>query len=349
MPIHSSRTFRSLFALLVGVTAVIGTGEFHARAASDSWNPAGGETDDPWTQIEQFHNQMDKLFAQSFDQPGQSAFSVPNMDLRDATDRYVVTMDMPGANQESIKVDVQGQVLSVSAERDLSNETKNGDKIIRDERSQARFERALTLPGPVKAGAMKTTYANGVLTIELPKSDEKVAATTPTPSSHAALVDPAWAGFPPGMGFAPGEDPLNQMEQLHNRMDQLFADTFSQSDLNSLFNETAGDKVPSLDLRDEKDRYVVTMDMPGADKGSLKIEVKGRYLSVSGRRDSTNETKQGGTVIQNERSTAEFERNITLPGPVKANAVDAKYANGVLTLNLPKDDSSLNPTEVTVH
>jgi HSP20 family molecular chaperone IbpA len=62
--------------------------------------------------------------------------------------------------------------------------------------------------------------------------------------------------------------------------------------------------VPSLDLRDEKDRYVVTMDMPGADKGSLKIEVKGRYLSVSGRRDSTNETKQGGTVIQNERSTA---------------------------------------------
>jgi HSP20 family protein len=128
-------------------------------------------TDNPWSQIEQFHNQMDQLFAQTFDQARRSAFSVPNIDLRDKKDHYEVVMDMPGAEKGTINVSVQGRILSVSGKRDLSDADKKDDRVLRDERGEASFERVVTLPGPVKAGAIGTTYTNGVLTINVPKPD----------------------------------------------------------------------------------------------------------------------------------------------------------------------------------
>jgi HSP20 family protein len=65
--------------------------------------------------------------------------------------------------------------------------------------------------------------------------------------------------------------------------------------------------------------------------------------------DTSNETKDvNNKVIRSERSTAQFERTITLPTPVKADAVKADYTDGVLTVNLPKTDKATEATTVTV-
>ncbi|HUB66001.1 MAG TPA: Hsp20/alpha crystallin family protein [Candidatus Methylacidiphilales bacterium] len=141
----------------------------------------------------------------------------------------------------------------------------------------------------------------------------------------------------------------NQLNQFHQRMDQLFADTFAQSGLGGTIDENLGFTVPSMDLRDEKDHYTVRMDMPGADKGTIKVNVGGSLLSVSGQRETSNETKDSGNqVIRSERSTAQFERTISLPTPVKPESVTADYTNGVLTINLPKSDKVAEATNVTV-
>jgi HSP20 family protein len=72
-------------------------------------------------------------------------------------------------------------------------------------------------------------------------------------------------------------------------------------------------------------------------------------LTIAGDRTSVQETKDNDKVVRSERSMAHFERAIQLPGAVKANAVDAKYDNGVLTLTLPKADQATAATQVPIH
>ena len=338
-------------AMAAGYGVTSARAETNAAPPSEEWNPTGQPTGDPWSQIEQFHNRMNQLFSDSFDHAGKAAFEVPNMDIKDLKDHYEVTMDMPGADKDKINIQVEGRVLSVSGERDTANATQKNSQVLRDERGEARFERVTTLPGPVKVDAVKTTFANGVLTIILPKDESKTASAPPPAPIHAPMptAPQAWPGFPPDMGMGFNSDPMDEIEQFHNRMDRLFADTFSQSDLNSLLKQGAEGMAPSLDLRDEKDHYEVRMDMPGADKASVRVKIEGRNLLVTGQRTTTNDTSNNGQVLHSERSTAQFERSITLPGPVKASAVDAHYDNGVLTLRLPKDDAAETPTDVPVH
>jgi HSP20 family protein len=143
-------------------------------------------------------------------------------------------------------------------------------------------------------------------------------------------------------------NPWDQVNHLHQQMDQLFNDTFSQFPTNPspLFAAVSS---PNLDVREEKDHYTVRIDMPGASKESIKVNVDGRLLTISGDRTTVNETKESDKVVRSERSMAEFVRSVELPGPVKAESVDAKYDNGVLTVTLPKAELSATGTSVPVH
>jgi HSP20 family protein len=143
-------------------------------------------------------------------------------------------------------------------------------------------------------------------------------------------------------------NPWQQLNRLHQQMDQLFNDTFSQFPMdNSAL--MAAITSPNLDIRQEKDHYTVRVDMPGANKDSIKVNVEGRLLTISGERTSLNETNDNDKVVRSERSMAQFVRSVELPGPVKSDAVDAKYDNGVLTVNLPKADPGAADTSVPVH
>ncbi len=166
----------------------------------------------------------------------------------------------------------------------------------------------------------------------------------PTLQSPPSWVNDDWSLPDP---FANGS-PWDQMNRLHQQMDQLFNDTFSQFPPDQA-TMLATMSSPNLDVREEKDHYTVRADMPGADKATIKVNVDGRLLTISGQRTSVNETKDNDKVIRSERSMAQFVRSIELPGPVKTNAVDAKYDNGVLTLNLPKGDEATSGTQVPVH
>lgn len=356
---------------LASVTALVGLGvglcgySVHATDTSNSGSTASNSgptnsvsqstSDDVWAQIQNFHDRMDQLFAKEFGQVGSSkdhvAVAVPNMDVRDLKDHYQIVMDMPRANQNSIKVNVQGKLLSVSGQRTMSSNSERGC-LVRSERSTAAWERAVTLPGPVDAAEVKSNYTNGVLTITVPKTVGSVA-TAPkekrTEGVLAAAGPQLGNSSPPAQVVTPfvAANTWDQLDQFHNNMDQLFADTFGAPDLAGDVNAGAF-TVPSLDITDHKDHYAVSMDMPGVDKSKIKVNVDGRQLSVSGQRLFGNDEKGGGTSIHTERGTAEFERSVTLPGPVRVNAVSAKYDNGILTIDLPKAVASASPISVTV-
>lgn len=95
----------------------------------------------------------------------------PAMDVQDNGDSYLVLVDLPGTDADSISVKLDGDILSVSAAQsyDKKNTDSHGNVIYRERRSGS-FRRSTSLPGPVKQSGMKTDYDNGVLRITIPKA-----------------------------------------------------------------------------------------------------------------------------------------------------------------------------------
>ena len=81
------------------------------------------------------------------------------------------------------------------------------------------------------------------------------------------------------------------------------------------------------------------MDIPGMEAKDIDIQVNANVLTVSGERKEEREEK-GKTYHRVERRVGAFSRSVTLPCPVKEDAVDAQYKNGILTIKLPKTEEA---------
>ena len=96
---------------------------------------------------------------------------VPPIDVREREDRLEFTAELPGLKKDDIDITVEDRVLTLSGERKFeSTEEKNGYHRI--ERSYGRFTRSFTLPHEVDQDNVKATFEDGLLTIEIPKSEE---------------------------------------------------------------------------------------------------------------------------------------------------------------------------------
>lgn len=96
---------------------------------------------------------------------------------------------------------------------------------------------------------------------------------------------------------------------------------------------------PSLDLSETDSAVQVRMDVPGMKAEDINIEVSGSTLRVSGERKDEKEEK-GKTWHRVERRYGSFARTVTLPCAVKENQAKAEYADGVLTLSIPKAEEA---------
>lgn len=96
----------------------------------------------------------------------------PVVDVHEKDDAYLITAELPGLNKKDVHVTVEGNVLTLSGERRYEHEEKQ-EKCHRLERAYGHFTRSFTLPGAVKADAVEAKFKDGVLTLVLPKSEEK--------------------------------------------------------------------------------------------------------------------------------------------------------------------------------
>ena len=97
---------------------------------------------------------------------------------------------------------------------------------------------------------------------------------------------------------------------------------------------TASGRRPSTSPRDDKE-VSVRAELPGIDPKDLDVTVVGNQLILSGEKRESSET-QGERVYHSETRYGSFRRTVPLPEGVDTEHVDAQYANGVLTLRLPK-------------
>lgn len=98
-------------------------------------------------------------------------------DIRDNGGAYVLEADLPGVKKEDIHIDIDGDRLSISAERSAVKEEKdeNGG-YVRCERSYGSFSRSFDISG-IRGEDISAAYADGVLTLTLPKQARTVPAS----------------------------------------------------------------------------------------------------------------------------------------------------------------------------
>ncbi|KMT18439.1 hypothetical protein BVRB_2g025840 [Beta vulgaris subsp. vulgaris] len=102
-----------------------------------------------------------------------AAFVNARIDWKETPEAHIFMADLPGLKKEEVKVEVEdGKVLQVSGERNREQEEKN-DKWHRVERSSGKFLRRFRLPDNAKMEEIKANMENGVLTVTVPKIEEK--------------------------------------------------------------------------------------------------------------------------------------------------------------------------------
>jgi HSP20 family protein len=121
---------------------------------------------------------------------------------------------------------------------------------------------------------------------------------------------------------------------------------FDQSFPTRASAESFGDWVPALDAFEDKDKYVVSLEIPGMKKEDINVTVQDGVLTVSGER-KVEKSSNEGAVHRSERFYGKFSRSVSLPAAVSADKVGAAYRDGVLTVEIPKAEEA-KPRQVEI-
>ena len=123
------------------------------------------------------HNSINRMFNDFFSPTVRSDEAVsiwgwnPVVDIYENEENIVIKAELPGVDKNDIVVDVKGRVLTLKGERSTDNAMKE-DNYYRQERSYGKFERAFALPVEVDPDKIKADYKDGVLKIDIPKTEE---------------------------------------------------------------------------------------------------------------------------------------------------------------------------------
>jgi HSP20 family protein len=92
---------------------------------------------------------------------------------------------------------------------------------------------------------------------------------------------------------------------------------------------------PMVDMNADEKAYHVTAELPGVENKDVEVTVGDDYLSIKAEKRQAHEDKTKDYFVS-ERNFGVFQRTFALPNDADRNAIDAKFAKGVLTITLPK-------------
>ena len=108
-----------------------------------------------------------------FDNGGLSgrAVKVPAVNITEQKDEYLVSLAAPGLKKDDFKIDVDGNMLTISSEKEEMKEEKEA-RYTRKEYSYSSFSRSFTLPEEINKEKIEAKYEDGVLKISMPRKEE---------------------------------------------------------------------------------------------------------------------------------------------------------------------------------
>ena len=131
-------------------------------------------------------------------------------------------------------------------------------------------------------------------------------------------------------------DPAKRVESrnmLMPTMETLFNGFFN----NDLVSRDYAGYVPSVNITDKEDKYCIEVSAPGFDKSDFNVVVEDGLLKISGEHRSENETDET-SFVRKEFNYGSFTRQFNLKDVVDIDNIVAKYENGILRLELAKNE-----------
>ena len=130
------------------------------------------------------------------------------------------------------------------------------------------------------------------------------------------------------------------LRRLRDEMDQLFDSFFGTMRLSDWsLPGSAGGWTPEIEVLEADKDFTVRAEIPGLDAKDIDVSISGNRLTVSGEKKESSEDRKGG-YYHSERRYGYFHRTIELPSGTKADQVTAEVDKGVLTLKIPKTETS---------
>ena len=125
----------------------------------------------PWNEMTGMHGLMGKTF------------TMPAVNVTEDKDFYKISLAAPGLEKKDFNIDVEGNMLTISSEKEEKKEEKN-ERLTRKEYNYSSFSRSFTLPEAVMTEKIEAVYEGGELKVMLPKKDEAKKAI---PSKHITI------------------------------------------------------------------------------------------------------------------------------------------------------------------
>lgn len=152
------------------------------KPASTQVSPPSGNSQalDPWDAINadmrHMQTQMEQMFNNELQNPVGMGFiddqGAAKVTLNEKGNDYVVTATIPGAKKNDISINLNGRLLTLSAQdQGSSKQLASSGQVTQQEQYRSSFEQAFTLPGPVNASGMKSDFKDGILTLTIPKAN----------------------------------------------------------------------------------------------------------------------------------------------------------------------------------
>ncbi|MCK6619542.1 MAG: Hsp20/alpha crystallin family protein [Calditrichaceae bacterium] len=141
--------------------------------------------------------------------------------------------------------------------------------------------------------------------------------------------------------WSPARDLLNIQDEMNRVMDRFFSpELFEGSDFST------SRWLPNMDVQEDKDRFTISMELPGLSKADVILTVREGVLTIEGERKQEDE-KEGVNYHRVERRYGKFLRSFQLPVRVQEDKIEAVFKEGVLTVQIPKAEE-VKPKQIAV-
>lgn len=126
-------------------------------------------------------NQMPSVFDRFFDGEmfdwnnrnfSKTNTTLPSVNIKENAEAFTVELAAPGFEKGDFKIELNRNLLTISSEKKLESETKEGEVFTKREFSYQSFSRSFTLPQIADGDKIEANYTNGMLTVSIPKREE---------------------------------------------------------------------------------------------------------------------------------------------------------------------------------
>jgi len=110
--------------------------------------------------------------------------TLPSVNIKESPDEFEVELAAPGFVKADFNIELNHELLTISSEKKVENETKDGQQFARREFSYQSFSRSFTLPNTADSDKIRAQYDNGILRVSIPKKEE----AKPKPARQIAIA-----------------------------------------------------------------------------------------------------------------------------------------------------------------